>query len=121
MATQLIVNDPNNDMLVIDNAAAPTFPTLNAGAEIGYDTTAPGTQTQGLNPYGDTGTVLLDSVNDTFYADPSCATFAGNPVAMTAPTFAKVTTVLNTVAGQRLLWKNPAVWILSCLLIRHLI
>lgn len=33
-----ITGDPANGYSVIDNTAAPTFPTLNAGAEIGYDT-----------------------------------------------------------------------------------
>jgi hypothetical protein len=112
--TQIIFGTPNNDWNAIDNSAAPSFPTLNSGSGLGYDTVAPGSVpagavAQATNPYGDTGSTTLDSVNDTFYADPSCATFAGNPVAMTAPTFAKVTTVLNNATtGIRILYKNPA-------------
>lgn len=92
----------------IDNSAAPTFPTLNAGAHVGYDTSAPGAVNQGLNKFGDTGSVLLDSVNDTVFADPQVGTLAGNPVAGTQPTYKTVTTVLNSPASTRLLWKNPA-------------
>ncbi len=34
--------DPANGYVVVDDSAAPSFPTLNAGAELGYDTTTPG-------------------------------------------------------------------------------
>jgi hypothetical protein len=106
--TQVKFNTPNTDFCVIDNAAAPAFPSPNAGALQGYDTTT-GAVAQGLNSFADTGTVLLDSVNDTVYADPSCATFKGNPVSAVPPTFATVSTVLNdNRQGLRLLWKNPA-------------
>jgi hypothetical protein len=110
MATQVKFATPNSDFCVIDNSSAPTFPSLNAGAHIGYDTTAPGATSQGSNPVADTGTVLLDSVNDTVYADPQVSTLKGNPVAGTQPTYAKVSTILNDVGqGLRLLWKNPAI------------
>lgn len=115
--TQVIFNTPSNDMCVIDNSAASTTTTMagpNNQSPIGFDTPAgnsivpAGAVAQGLNKFGDTGTTTLDSVNDTVYAEPSCATFPGNPVSLTAPSFKTVTTVLNTVSGQRLLWKNPA-------------
>ena len=110
MATQVKFVTPNSDFCVIDNSAAPSFPTLAVGTHLGYDTTAPGASSQGLNPIADTGSVLLDSVNDTVYADPSCATVKGNPVSNTQPTFATVSTVLNNAAtGIRILWKNPAI------------
>ena len=92
----------------IDNSSAPSFPSLSAGTNLGYDTTAPGSVNQGVNKFGDTGSVLLDSVNDTVFADPQVATFAGNPVSKTAPTYKTVTTVLNSPLSTRLLWKNPA-------------
>lgn len=106
---QVKFTTPNNDFCVVDNAAAPTFPSPNAGALQGYDTTT-GAVAQGLNSFGDTGTVLLDiSGNDTVYADPQCATFAGNPVAMTAPTFKVVTKVIqDSRQGLNISWKNPA-------------
>ena len=106
---QIIYSDPNNDWNCIDNAAAPTFPTLSAGTHIGYDTTT-GAIAQGKNFFGDTGTVLLDiSGNDTVYADPACATFPGNPVALTNPTFKTVTKVLqDSRQGINIAWKNPA-------------
>ena len=114
--TQVKFSLPENSFNVIDNSAAQTASTL-AGptnlSPIGFDTVNPptfptGAQAQGLNSFGDTGTTTLDTVNDTVFADPSCATFPGNPVLLTAPSFKTVTTVLNTVSGQRLLWKNPA-------------
>lgn len=105
---QIIFATPNNDFNVIDSPAAPTFVTPSAGTHIGYDTKT-GAVAQGLNSFGDTGTVLLDSVNDTVYADPSVATFKGNPVSQVAPTYATVSTVLNdNRQGLRLLFKNPA-------------
>lgn len=105
---QVIFNTPNNDFNVIDSPAAPTFVTPSAGTHIGYDTKS-GAVAQGLNSFGDTGTVLLDSVNDTVYADPFCATFKGNPVSQIAPTFTTVATVINNATtGIRILWKNPA-------------
>ena len=110
MATQVKTGLPSGEFLVLDNSVAPAFPSLNAGAHIGYDTTAPGATSQGSNPFADTGSVLLDSVNDTVYADPSCATVKGNPVSNTQPTFATVSTILNDAGrGLRLLFKNPAV------------
>jgi len=110
MATQVNYTTPNNDFSVIDNGAAPAFPSPNAGALQGYDTIAlPGATSQGLNQFADTGTVLLDSVNDTVYPDPQVATVKGNPVSATPPTFATVSTVLNdSRQGIRVLFKNPA-------------
>ena len=109
MAKQLIFTDPNNDWCSIDNSAAPTFPTLSASAHLGYDTTVPGAASQASNPFGDTGSTTLDTVNDTVFADPNVGTVAGNPVSAVQPTFKTVTTVLNSyTASTRLLWKNPA-------------
>lgn len=51
MATQMIFGTASNDYSVIDNGAAPTFPTLDITKEhIGYDTTT-GTLTQMQNPF----------------------------------------------------------------------
>jgi len=109
MAQQIKFTTPNNDWAAIDNSAAPTFPTFNAGTSLGYDTTAPGATSQSTNPFADTGSVLLDSVNDTVYTNPRVSTFAGNPVAGTAPTFKTVTTVINNATtGIRILFKNPS-------------
>lgn len=109
MPTQIKFSLPNGDFSVIDNSSAPTFPTMNANTHIGYDTTAPGATAQGTNPFADTGTVLLDSVNDTVYANPRICTVKGNPVAGTPPTFQTVTTVINNATtGVRVLAKNPA-------------
>jgi hypothetical protein len=104
---QVTTGLPSGEFVSVDNAASPTFPTLSAGTHIGYDTKT-GAIDQGLNPFADTGTVLLDSVNDTVYADPSVAMVKGNPVLNTQPTYATVTTVLNSSLSTRLLWKNPA-------------
>lgn len=113
--TQVIFNTPTNDMCVVDNSATATFPTLSAGTHIGYDTPSvanvpSGAVAQGSNPKADTGSVLLDiSGNDTVYADPGCATFPGNPVSLTAPTFKTVTKVLqSSFSGINIAWKNPA-------------
>lgn len=107
--TQIKFGLPNGDWCAIDNAAAPSFPTLAAGTHIGYDTVNGGAVAQSLNSFGDTGTALLDPVNDSVMFDPTCATFAGNPVAMTLPTFTTVSKVVdNAVTGIRVLFKNPA-------------
>lgn len=108
-ATQFKFTTPNNDWCAIDNASAPTFPTLSAQTHLGYDTTT-GAVSQGSNPIADTGSVLLDiSGNDTVYADPQIATFKGNPVLGTAPVFATVTKVLqDSRTGVNVSWKNPA-------------
>lgn len=112
--TQVKFTLPNNDWAAIDNSAAGVTITINGTtsnnwAGVGFDITTPGAIAQGLNSFGDTGTVLLDTVNDTVYADPQICTVKGNPVAGTPPTFATVTTVLNNATtGIRLLWKNPA-------------
>ena len=108
---------PNNDFCVIDNSAASTTSTLAGSVNsspIGFDTPTnnsivpAGSIAQGANSFGDTGTVLLDSVNDTVYADPTCATFPGNPVSLTAPTFKTVTKVLTNPLSATILFKNPA-------------
>lgn len=125
MATQVKYNLPNNDFCVIDNGTSPVVITANGtpqsssgqtginsdGATLGLDTiTAPAAKSQGSNPFGDTGSTPLDIVgNDTVYADPQCATFKGNPVSATPPTFAVVTKVLNdSRQGICVAWKNPA-------------
>jgi hypothetical protein len=109
MPTQIKFSLPNGDWAAIDNSAAPAPTTLNAGTLQGYDTTTPGATSQGLNSFADTGTVLLDSVNDTVYANPRVSTFAGNPVTGTPPTFKTATTVINNATtGIRILLKNPA-------------
>lgn len=100
---------PNGDWCAIDNSAAPATSVLNAGALLGYDTTSPGAVAQGLNTFGDTGTVLLDSVNDTVPATFDMSTVVGNPVAGLSPTGKVLTTVLNNATtGIRILFKNPA-------------
>ena len=111
MATQVKYTTPNNDFCVIDNAAAPTFPSTNAGALQGYDTIAPpGSTAQGTNPFGDTGSTPLDITgNDTVYADPQVATVKGNPVSAVQPTYATVTKVINdSRTGICIAFKNPA-------------
>jgi hypothetical protein len=111
---QIIFGTPNNDFSVLDNSPSPTFPTLSAGTHIGYDTVAVGRVPSGAiaqasNPIADTGSTTLDTVNDTVWADPGCATFKGNPVQGTLPTFTTVSTILNDARmGLRLLWKNPS-------------
>jgi hypothetical protein len=99
---------PNGDWCAIDNSAAPTFPSLTASTHQGYDTTAPGQVSQCVNSFGDTGSVLLDPVNDTVYAAPDICTVVGNPTAGTAPTFKTVTKVLTNPLSATILWKNPA-------------
>ena len=98
------------EWMQIDNSAAPTFPTLSAGASLGYDTTAPGATAQGSNPTADTGSTPLDiNGNDTVYANPRVSTLKGNPVAATQPTFATVTKVVNDYnRGICVAFKNPA-------------
>lgn len=108
MATQMKSGLPGGEFSVIDNSAAPSFPTLAVGTHIGYDTSAPGATAQATNPFGDTGSTTLDTVNDTVYADPTVATVKGNPVQNTQPSFATVSTVLNSSLTTRLLFKNPA-------------
>ena len=115
--TQIKFSLPENSFNVIDNSAASTTTTL-AGptnpSPIGFDTVAPatvpsGANAQGTNPFGDTGTVLIDaSGNDTVWADPQIATFPGNPVSQTAPTFKTVTKVLTNPLSATVNWKNPA-------------
>jgi hypothetical protein len=106
---QIIYTTPNNDWNQIDNSAAPTFPTISAGTSLGYDTGLTGANSQGSNLTADTGTTTLDAANDQVYADPSCSTFAGNPVSQTAPTYKTVTTALqDSTKGIFIKWKNPA-------------
>lgn len=122
MATQ-IKWGPSGEFCVVDDGSSPSFPTLDiTNEQIGYDNKVPqastygslngGTATQAANPYGDTGSTTLDTVNDTVYADPSCATFVGNGgkgvLLNTAPTFATVTKVLTNPLSATILWKNPA-------------
>lgn len=104
-ATQVKFTTPSNDWCAIDNSAAPAFPTLSAGTSLGYDTTAPGAVSQATNPIADTGSATLDTVNDTV---SSVATVKGNPVQNTQPSYATVSTVLNSQLSTRLLFKNPA-------------
>lgn len=107
---------PNGDWCAIDNSAAGatvtsngTPPNSNNWTGVGFDITSPGAVAQGLNSFGDTGTVLLDSVNDTAYLDPTTSTVVGNPVAGLSPTGKVLTTVLNNATtGIRILYKNPA-------------
>jgi hypothetical protein len=109
MSQQIKFTTPNNDWAAIDNSAAPTFPTFNAGTTLGYDTTAPGATSQSTNPFADTGSVLIDaSGNDTVYAPPKVGTLAGNPVAGTQPTYKVVTKVLTNPLSATINHKNPA-------------
>jgi len=109
MSQQIKFITPNNDWAAIDNSAAPAPTTLNAGTLQGYDTTAPGATSQSTNPFADTGSVLIDaSGNDTVYANPRVSTFAGNPVAGTAPTFKTVTKVMTNPLSATINHKNPA-------------
>jgi len=108
MSQQIKFITPNNDWAAIDNSAPPTFPTFNAGTNLGYDTTAPGATSQSTNPFADTGSVLLDSVNDTVPKTSNISTVVGNPVSNISPTGKVLTTVMNSPLTTRLLHKNPA-------------
>jgi hypothetical protein len=109
MSQQIKFNTPSGDWCAVDNSSAPTFPTLSAGTHLGYDTSAPGSTTQVANPYGNTGSTTLDTVNDTIVPNPRVATVSGNPVQNTQPTYAKVSTVINdAIKGIRVLFKSPA-------------
>lgn len=110
MATQVKTGLPSGEFFVVDNSAAPGFPTLDITKEnIGYDDTAPGAGSQSTNPFGDTGSVLIDaSGNDQARNQPACATFPGNPVSLNAPTFTTVTKVLTNPLSATILFKNPA-------------
>lgn len=122
MATQVKYGLPNGDFSVIDNSAAPVVitasgtPQITNGqtginfdkATLGFDTTAPGSQSQCANVFGDTGSVLVDPVNDVLCPDPQIATYPGNPVLQTAPTFAKASQPLNNPLSATITWKNPA-------------
>lgn len=109
MAKQIIFGTPNADWCAVDNSAAPVYPTLSNSTSLGYDTTAPGAGSQSTNPFADTGSVLVDaSGNDTVYADPSCATVAGNPAQNKQPTFATLTKVLTNPLSATINHKNPA-------------
>lgn len=120
-AKQIIFATPSNDWACIDNSAAGatvtsngTPPNSNNWTGIGFDITVPGSLSQGTNPFGDTGTVLLDSVNDTAYLDPNTSTVVGSPVAGLSPTAKVLTTVINNATtGIRILYKNPAVVLFS--------
>jgi hypothetical protein len=106
--TQIKTGLPDGEFIIIDNGAAPTFPTLAQGTHLGYDTLSVGAVAQATNPFGDTGSTTLDTVNDTVWADPQVGTYKGNPVSAVAPVYATVSTVLNSPLTTRLLWKNPA-------------
>ncbi len=108
--TQVKFTLPNGDWCAVDNSAAPSATTnFNAGTLQGYDTTAPGATSQATNPFGDTGSVLIDDAgNDTVYACPQVGTLAGNPVAGTQPTYKVVTKVLSNPLSATIRWKNPA-------------
>ena len=80
MATQIKHGTPGGEYSVIDNGPAPAATVLNAGAPIGYDTTT-GAASQGSNPFSN-GTI------------PDCINSA--------------TTILNSPATTRLLYRNPA-------------
>lgn len=54
--TQMPNGTPDGGYCVIDNSAAPTFVTFDAGTHIGYDTTSPGAIDQGVN-YKPNGTI----------------------------------------------------------------
>lgn len=118
-AQQIKFSTPSGDWCAVDNSAASTTTTLagpNNPSPIGFDTPAnnsivpAGATSQGTNVYGDTGSAgLMDSVNDTVYADPSVATFAGNPLSGTLPTYKTVTiAVQNATMGLFIKFKNPA-------------
>jgi hypothetical protein len=109
MSQQIKFTTPNNDWAAIDNSAAPSPTTLNAGTLQGYDTTAPGATSRSTNPFADTGSVLLDSVNDTAPNTFKMATVVGNPVSNISPTGKVLTVVINNATtGIRILTKNPA-------------
>ena len=115
--TQIKFSLPENSFNVIDNSAASTTTTL-AGptnpSPIGFDTVAPatvpsGANAQGTNPFGDTGTVLIDaSGNDTASVNFKDATFNGNPVSAKAFTYSTVTKVLTNPLSATVNFKNPA-------------
>jgi hypothetical protein len=113
---------PSGEFVIIDNGAAGVVSTNNvvgagggsgnwtgAGAVSGgFDLAANAAVAQATNPFGDTGSTTLDTVNDTVWADPQVGTYKGNPVSAVAPVYATVSTVLNSPLTTRLLWKNPA-------------
>lgn len=63
-ATQVFATTPENSYCIIDNAAAPVYPTLNAGTHIGYDTISrvPATL-QGTNQVAGANGTIPDFVN----------------------------------------------------------
>lgn len=121
---QVKTNLPDGSFVVVDNGMPGVTSTNNvAGAGGGsgnytgpgaangggFDLCANGSNSQGINVFGDTGSVLLDSANDSVWPDPQCATFAGNPVSLTAPSFKTVSTIINDArTGIRILFKSPA-------------
>lgn len=62
--TQAFNGTPDNGYSIVDNVAAPTFPTLNAGTHIGYDTVyrVPA-QRQGTNQVAGANGTIPDFVN----------------------------------------------------------
>jgi len=114
---------PSGEWVAIDNGAAGVVSTNNVvganggsgnwtgnGATSGgFDLTANGAVAQSTNPFGDTGTVLIDdSGNDTVYPDPQVGTVKGNPVSGVQPTYATVTKVLTNPLSATIRYKNPA-------------
>ena len=98
---------------VVDNSAAASFPTLSAATHLGYDTGVgpigvAGATAQGLNKFGDTGNVLVDSVNDQARNVYNLATVNGNPVSNAPFAAVTATTVLNSQLSTRLIFKSPA-------------
>lgn len=120
---------PSGEFIVIDNGAAGVTSTNGAayskGSGIGsdggsgnwtgngansggFDLAANGATAQGANTFGNTGTVLVDPANDQARNQPACATFPGNPVSQTAPTFTTATKVLTNPLSATIVYKNPA-------------
>lgn len=101
---------PNGDWCNVDNSVAPSVTTgFNAGAIQGYDTTVPGASAQSTNPFGDTGSVLVDaSGNDTAPNTYDMSTVVGNPVSAVSPTGKVVTKVLTNPLSATINFKNPA-------------
>jgi hypothetical protein len=120
---QMTTGLPGGEFSIIDNGAAGVVSTNNTSgpnggsgnwtgtgaASGGFDLAANGALAQATNPFGDVGSTTMDTVNDTVYADPGVATVKGNPVSATQPTYATVSTVLNSSLSTRLLFKNPAI------------
>jgi hypothetical protein len=113
---------PSGEFVVIDNGAAGVTSTngvVTPGVGGSGNWTGPGAVSGGfdltsgaidqcINAFGNTGSVLLDPVNDQIIPIPKIATFPGNPVSLTAPTFATLTKVLTNPLSATIVFKNPA-------------